>query len=94
MKHNNNIIAWVGTVITGICAGISTSEVTQIVLMIVGILSGIVSLSYNIYVWWVKAHADGKVTADELSELKDTIDKGTAKIDDATKTIDNKEKKE
>lgn len=78
----NNIISWVGSVITLLCAGLTTSEIFQIVLYALGIVSAIVSLGFNVYVWYKKASADKKITQEELEELKEIVDKGTKDIQD------------
>jgi len=67
----------------------STSEVEQIILYIVGILSALVSLSFNIWVWYKKAKADGKITVDEVKEGKETIENG---LDDLASKAKNKGK--
>ena len=71
------------------CAGMSTSEVEQIILYIVGILSALVSLSFNIWIWYKKAKADGKITVDEVKEGKETIENG---LDDLASKAKNKGK--
>jgi len=79
-KSNNNILSWVCSGVTCILAGVSVEQVTNIILLIIGILSALVSLAYNIYVWYNKAKQDGKITKDEVKELKNEIDKTTDKI--------------
>lgn len=88
-KSSNNIISWVCSAVTTACAGVSTSEVSQIILYVIGIISAIISLAYNIYVWYKKAHADGKITVNELKEGKEAIDKG---LDELTNKVNNKDK--
>ena len=78
----NNIISWVGSVVTLICAGLTTSEAMQIALYALGIISALVSLAFNIYVWYKKAKADGVITKEELEELDDIVTKGIKDIKD------------
>ena len=71
---DNNIVSWVGSAVTFVTAGLA-QDIGQIVLMILGIISALVSLAYNIYKWWKKAKADGKIDEKELDELEDIVDK-------------------
>ena len=72
--NDKNTISWILSIFTSITAVISTHEVLQIILGVLGILSALLSLSYNIYAWWKKATKDGKITPDEVKELKDIVD--------------------
>ena len=72
--NDRNTISWILSIFTSITAVISTHEVLQIILGVLGILSALLSLSYNIYAWWKKATKDGKITPDEVKELKDIVD--------------------
>ena len=88
-KNNSNILSWVCSAVTTACAGVSTSEVSQIILYIIGIVSAVISLAYNIYVWYKKASADGKITAGEIKKGKETIEDG---LDDLANKANNKDK--
>lgn len=70
---DNNILSWVTSGIT-ILTGIVAEDVIRVVLLVIGVISALVSLAYNIYVWWHKAKADGKIDKDEVDELKQIID--------------------
>ena len=73
---DNNAVSWAGSGVTMITA-LLTTDVLQIILTVIGIISAIVSLAYNIYQWYRKAKEDGKITPDEVEELVDTIKENT-----------------
>ena len=81
----NNIPAWVTSALTTILGATSVEEVTRVVLLIVGIISGLFSLAYNIYCWYKKAKEDGKITSDEIKEGVKIIDEGVKDIHEKTK---------
>lgn len=91
MKSNNNIVSWAGSAICTAIACMNIGEIENIILLTIGILSGIVSLAFDIYLWYKKAHADKKITTDEVKNLKDTISDDTKNISDI---IENSNKKE
>lgn len=49
------------------------SEITNIILLIVGIVSSIISTSFTIWKWYVKALHDKKITIEEIEELEESI---------------------
>lgn len=73
---DKNILSWICSGITTLTALASTNEILQIILTTLGVFSAVVSLSYNIYLWYRKAKKDGKIDEDEVKDLKDTLDKG------------------
>ena len=81
---DNNIISWIGSGITCVTGALSTNEVLQIMLTVLGIISAIVSLAFNIYVWYRNAKADGKITKEEIAEVTDIINTGVKDIKDKT----------
>lgn len=81
---DNNALSWITSAITFITGIASTEEVARVVLLIIGCVSAVVSLSYNIYCWWKKATEDGKITAKELDEAKKMIDNTIEDIKDLT----------
>lgn len=78
---DNNIISWVGSGIT-LATSALTQDIVQIILMILGVISSLVSLAYTIYKWWKKAKADGKIDEKEIEELGDIVEKHTHGGDD------------
>lgn len=83
MKQNN-IPSWIASGVTTLIGATSVEEVARVALLIIGILSGLFSLAYNIYCWYKKANADGKITKEELQEgaqiIKDAGDELKDKI--------------
>ena len=80
---NNNILSWVCSGIT-MLTSVAFEDVIRIVLLIVGVLSALVSLAYNIYCWYLKANEDGKIDKKEIEELGHIIDSGSQTIDEIT----------
>ena len=87
--NEHNGISWVCSIITTLTGVMSTNEVFQIILTCLGILSAIISLAYNIYVWYNKAMKDKKISAKEAKELKNILDKG---IDEISMNIPTEDK--
>ena len=88
-EHNG--VSWACSILTTLTGLMSTNEVFQIVLTCLGILSAVVSLAYNIYVWYKKATSDKKLSTKEVKELKDILNKG---IDEISKNIPTEDKKD
>lgn len=64
----------------GVCASIMTvcgvtqvNELFSLIQVIVGVVSGLFAIAYTIYKWYNKAKADGKITPEEIKELKDDL---------------------
>lgn len=89
--NERNGISWVCSILTTITGLMSTNEVFQIILTCLGILSAVVSLAYNIYVWYHKAMKDKKLSVKEAKELKNILDKG---INEISKNIHTEDKKD
>lgn len=66
------MFAWFGNAIT-ISAAIASQDVLQVILLVVGVISACFSLFVNIYTWWLKAKADGKITKEEVDELTEIV---------------------
>lgn len=62
-----------------------TNEVFQLVELILSILTTLFILSINIYAWWKKAKADGKISEEEVEELKGIVEEGKEKLEDINK---------
>ena len=55
-------------------AGITqVNELFQLIQVIVGVVSGLFAIAYTIYKWYTKAKKDGKITVEEIDELKDDL---------------------
>ena len=69
---DNNILSWVTSAFTFLTAGLA-QDITQLILLILGVLSTLVSLAYTVWKWYRKAHQDGKITEEEIDELVDNV---------------------
>lgn len=65
----DTIIAGVSATIQTFCGVVQTTEVFQLISVIIGILTGLVTLAYFIWRWWTKAFEDKKITKEEVNEL-------------------------
>lgn len=81
---DNNILSWCLTGISGLFTWIQDNEIMQIISLCVTILSGVVSLAFNIYKWVKKAKKDGKITEEEIDELASLVEDGLNPLKDIT----------
>lgn len=65
----DTIIAGVSATIQTFCGVVQTTEVFQLISVIIGIITGLVTLAYFIWRWWIKATEDKKITKEEVDEL-------------------------
>lgn len=63
-----------------IFTALQTDQILQIISIALTILSILFSLSFTIYKWYKESMKDGRISEEELKDLKD-------KIEDATKDI-------
>lgn len=92
---DNNIPSWVASALTTVTAAMSTNETAQLILYILGIVSALFSLSWNIWKWYKDAKKDGKIDDKEMEDLKKTVDDGAKEIGDAvSKTPEKEDKKD
>lgn len=59
---------------TMILSNFDIEYVLTIVSQVVAILSGVASLVVSLIIWYKKATEDGKITTDELEDLKDLVE--------------------
>lgn len=90
MKNINELIAGVfATGTSAVGTALQTSEVLQIISMVITILGGIVSLIVlPILNWWKNAKKDGKIDEDEIKEGIEIVNNGVNTIKD---NLDKKE---
>lgn len=73
MKFKDNVnflsssTSWIFTII-------QTNELLQMICFILSIVSTAFTIAYTIYRWYNKSKADGKITIDEIKNLKDDLD--------------------
>ena len=76
----------VGTLTSATGTALQTSEVLQIISLVITILGGLLTLGMGIWTWWNKAKADGKITPEEIEEGTKIIQNG---IDSINNAVDN-----
>jgi len=64
-----------GVSIMGVATIAQTNEVFQLVQIILTCVSAAVILAFNIWKWYKKAKADGKIDEKEIDELENIINK-------------------
>ena len=73
---NDSLFAILSAAVQTICGIAQTSEIFQLIQVIIGVISGIVTLAYfaiKIVRWYIRSKKDGKITDDELGELEDIV---------------------
>ena len=68
-----------------ILTAVQTNEVLQIVELILSILTTLFILGVNIWTWWKKAKMDGKITPEEVEELKNQLEDKAKEIEEKGK---------
>lgn len=82
----------IGTGLSAIGTALQTSEVLQIISLIITIVGALISMIIiPLLTWYKKAKQDGKITIDEVIEGGETLQKGTEAI---TTLIDKNKEKE
>ena len=74
-----------GTALSAVGTGLQTSEVLQIISLVLTIIGSLITITMAIINWWKKAKADGKITSDEIQEGIDIIQNGLDDLKDKTK---------
>lgn len=72
----------------GIClttALMSVEQIFQIILLVLGCISSLVSIAYSLYKWLKKAKEDGKITKEEFKEGIDIATNGAKEINEQIK---------
>ena len=81
-----NIIDTIALIIGTTFTLTQTSEVLRIISFIMTSLSALLILISKVIDWYHKAKKDGKITADEVKELVDTVKDNIDDINDKTKS--------
>ena len=68
-----------------VLTAVQTNEVLQIVELVLSILTTLFILGVNIYSWWKKASADGKIDKEEVEELQQIVNDGKEKLENKKK---------
>lgn len=81
-----------GTALSVVGTGLQTSEVLQIISLVLTIIGSLITIAMAIINWWKKAKADGRITSDEIQEGIEIIQNGIDDLKDKTKE-DKEDKK-
>jgi len=82
----------IGTGLSAVGTAIQTSEVLQIISLVITIIGALISMILiPILSWYKKAKQDGKITVDEVIEGGETLQEGTNAVIDL---IDKNKEKE
>ena len=73
-----------GTALSAVGTGLQTSEVLQIISLVLTIIGSLITIAMAIINWWKKAKADGKITSEEIQEGVEIIQNGINDLKDKT----------
>ncbi|MBR3917174.1 MAG: hypothetical protein IKJ59_00355 [Clostridia bacterium] len=82
--------AIIGTSTSVIGTAMQTSEVLQIISLVLTILGSVITISMAVWNWWKKANADGKIDKEEVDEVIKIIGDGVDDIKDKTQKGEKK----
>lgn len=82
MKEHSFIGGIIGTLTSATGTVLQTSEVLQVVSLIITILGGLLTLVMGIWTWWHKAKEDGKITQEEIDEGAKILQEGIKHIEE------------
>lgn len=85
MNNHNEPFGYIGNAIGAVFSAIQTNEVLSWISWGLTILATLISVAYTIYKWWDKAHADGKITPDEIKDLSDDLNEEMEKMNNGKK---------
>ena len=70
---NDNAISFLLTGLSGAMTALQTDVLFQYIQLGITILSGIVALAFTVYKWYKTASDDGKITPEEIEDLRDQV---------------------
>lgn len=85
---SKNVVGWGGTIVTnvaGVMSAVSVDQIETIVLLVIGIVSASVSISYTLYKWYKEVMRDGKITFTEIKQGVDIVKDGVEKVENVIK---------
>ena len=69
----DNVLEYLGAGTTWVLTALQTEKLLSYINLILAILTTLITLCYTIYKWYRKAKQDGKITEEEIEELKEQI---------------------
>ena len=72
---------------------VAIESVARTIFYVIGAISAVITLVYNLYAWKKRATADGKIDKNEVAELGEIINSGTSAINDALPPKEQKDEK-
>lgn len=78
---NKEIIAWILNGLGVVGTAIQTEAVFRVISLILTIIATLLSIGITCWSWWLKAKKDGKLTPEELEELKKKLEEEKERID-------------
>lgn len=78
---NKELASWILNGFGVIGTAIQTESIFRIISLILTIIATLLSILISCYTWYKKAKSDGKITPEELEELKKKLEEEKEKID-------------
>lgn len=69
----NNVLGYAGAGVNWLLALTSTNQVYQIIEVVLAVITTLVTVAFTVYKWYKYAKADGKITQEEIEDLKEKI---------------------
>ena len=79
------LIAWICNGSAIMLTALQTEEVFRIISLILTITATLLSIALTIWTWWKKAKMDGKITPEEVEELKNQLEDKAKEIEEKGK---------
>lgn len=92
MKQWKFNIGYLTTLFSGFLTLVQYNEVFQVIQLVLTIVSLLITIAYSVWVWYKKAIADGKITADEIKDGINIVADGVEEIKDAVDSSNSTEK--
>lgn len=89
-----NLLEDAGNGLMYLCSWAQVEQVLRIVSFALSVLISILILISRVHDWWKKAHADGKITKDEIDELGSIVGDGIKDIKENVESAQDSKKGE
>lgn len=78
---NNGAIGWSCSAVSSVLTIVQTNQIFQLICLILTAISTLISIITSVIIWYKKAKADGKITLEELEELKGISEEARQEIE-------------